>query len=941
MRRTSRTEATTFDYHLEIVRTNPCADPTKDPYESNNTIEQAKDFPLGGSQTHAACYPFVVVTNQGDRDWSRITIDDTAIFTLDIISDSTVQSVRIFGDDGTTIIAESAKARNHHLEQRLAAGTYYVEVFLSPLFDVADNIPPYTYTLSIVTAPYGLPPTTPKPDDPNVPLPEIISLEEALFQRINGERFAIGLPPLARNDSLLAAARLHSQDMASTGTTSHTGSDGSTNFDRVSREGYKNVTALGENIAYISDPEGDVVDAWMGSTAFHRPNILSPYFREVGISGADGYYTAVFASSFKAYPITINQDAEISASSVVTISLLIDDLDGRAWQYMLSDSPTFIGGQWESLDVETAVARDEVTQTDYTFVRPVTDTWTLPAGEGLRTVYVKYRDHLGNEYVRSDTIWLVPPPITSTAQPIVPPLRRYTQNLNQLGAVGFDLTLEAPGGLMRPQLNLHADSFLMDEGRAYQGSSVGAGATLGEYAIVRRPDSTPSDTNDDSYLLIWDGVLWPLIYADPATGGDGLYHRMREQAGEELFIARHTGAGHGIDAGTYWEIRNRDGITWRLGFTTDSTWRFAAGSTSHAWRWNLDRVSDIHGNYQVWSYTKTSATLSGIPYDRSGQLATIAWNGHTTQNPDRQLRFVYEARTPTGQEDYLAADRFYRTERLREILVEINGAPVTRYRLGYEVRNDGARWRVLLNTIEQRDANGATILNQFGLEYDSLGQSGEGFHLAQVSQHGTLRSSYTYESFAVNGLTRYRVETTNWVTSGTAPVAAFGQRLVSVAAQSSSNLVGIRATYGSARTNPDGSWSHDSVREEDSEGNAQERRYRSEPGLQGEEYKNFCETADSGTQTVGSHGSRLFALNPNGPGAAICHEQVANYSVLPGFSGSIVIQTPSIYEDVRRVDGTYQQLQTNTTRNATGQPIYIDQYGEQAIQEDDRFIERD
>jgi len=64
---------------------------------------------------------------------------------------------------------------------------------------------------------------------------------------INQERQAQGLAPLQVHNALQTAARGHSQDMACNDFFGHTGSDGSTPWDRAVRAGY-NPTFIGENL---------------------------------------------------------------------------------------------------------------------------------------------------------------------------------------------------------------------------------------------------------------------------------------------------------------------------------------------------------------------------------------------------------------------------------------------------------------------------------------------------------------------------------------------------------------------------------------------------------------------------------------------------------------------------------------------------------------------
>jgi uncharacterized protein YkwD len=112
-----------------------------------------------------------------------------------------------------------------------------------------------------------------------------------VVQLLNQERAANGLPALRRNEQLDGAAQGHSAAMRdATGGgevyMSHSGPDGSSLADRVSRTGYSYYT-LGENIAAGQRSPQAVVSAWLNSSG-HRANILNPAFRDIGIGLAVG-----------------------------------------------------------------------------------------------------------------------------------------------------------------------------------------------------------------------------------------------------------------------------------------------------------------------------------------------------------------------------------------------------------------------------------------------------------------------------------------------------------------------------------------------------------------------------------------------------------------------------------------------------------------------------
>ncbi|MFC4507827.1 MULTISPECIES: CAP domain-containing protein [Streptomyces] len=106
---------------------------------------------------------------------------------------------------------------------------------------------------------------------------------------VNAEREKAGCAPLTENAKLTKAAQDHSQDMADHENMSHTGSDGSSMSDRLSRVGYK-FRSAGENVAAGYNTPESVMDGWMNSSG-HRANILNCGFKEIGIGLAQpGYY---------------------------------------------------------------------------------------------------------------------------------------------------------------------------------------------------------------------------------------------------------------------------------------------------------------------------------------------------------------------------------------------------------------------------------------------------------------------------------------------------------------------------------------------------------------------------------------------------------------------------------------------------------------------------
>jgi uncharacterized protein YkwD len=139
-------------------------------------------------------------------------------------------------------------------------------------------------------------PTTPIPS-PTVTTPpggsQISNVEQAIFKYTNIARQDNGKSALVWDAKLAAAARAHSEDMATNKFFDHTSSDGRTPGQRLNAIGYY---SWGENIAATgyytlsSNPDAvgkALVDMWMGSSG-HKANILgtSINFNRIGVGVA-------------------------------------------------------------------------------------------------------------------------------------------------------------------------------------------------------------------------------------------------------------------------------------------------------------------------------------------------------------------------------------------------------------------------------------------------------------------------------------------------------------------------------------------------------------------------------------------------------------------------------------------------------------------------------
>jgi uncharacterized protein YkwD len=102
--------------------------------------------------------------------------------------------------------------------------------------------------------------------------------------------------PVSWSDNLAMAAYLHSEDMVLNNFFGHTGADGSTPGQRISRQGYPWRT-YGENIAVGYPTVSSVIQGWLGSEG-HCMNLMNPAFTEIGAGYAIGQFGGNPAARF-------------------------------------------------------------------------------------------------------------------------------------------------------------------------------------------------------------------------------------------------------------------------------------------------------------------------------------------------------------------------------------------------------------------------------------------------------------------------------------------------------------------------------------------------------------------------------------------------------------------------------------------------------------------
>jgi uncharacterized protein YkwD len=133
--------------------------------------------------------------------------------------------------------------------------------------------------------------TTAKPPAGNA------SYEDQVVTLVNQERAKARCAALTADSRLTAAARGHSQDMASRNYFDHNTPDGVTPWTRINNAGYT-FSQAAENIAEGQTTPASVMTAWMNSEG-HRENILNCGLRNIGVGLAyNGSHTPYWTQDF-------------------------------------------------------------------------------------------------------------------------------------------------------------------------------------------------------------------------------------------------------------------------------------------------------------------------------------------------------------------------------------------------------------------------------------------------------------------------------------------------------------------------------------------------------------------------------------------------------------------------------------------------------------------
>lgn len=159
---------------------------------------------------------------------------------------------------------------------------------------------------------------------PILATPEIRALEHQMFEQVNRDRVALGVPPLVYDERLADIARAHSLDMREHGFFGHESPTTGLLEDRMDHAGYL-AHEMRENLAIA----GDVAKAQKNLLASpgHRANIYAPSVSHIGIGIVQGSATDPRALTFTQ---VFARPAEVESPDEVAEGLLARIDEARA-----------------------------------------------------------------------------------------------------------------------------------------------------------------------------------------------------------------------------------------------------------------------------------------------------------------------------------------------------------------------------------------------------------------------------------------------------------------------------------------------------------------------------------------------------------------------------------------------------------------------------------
>lgn len=149
---------------------------------------------------------------------------------------------------------------------------------------------------------------------------DVADAAEAMLTKLNAARAANGLRPYRSSPLLARVAAGHAREVAEHNHFSHTGLDGRSAKQRMADAGYgAGHTGVRTSENFVARATVDEGFDWLMTDKDHRPNMLDPKFREVGVGTGKTRYGFVWVLDFGTYDgVDAAVATEVTASNATT-----------------------------------------------------------------------------------------------------------------------------------------------------------------------------------------------------------------------------------------------------------------------------------------------------------------------------------------------------------------------------------------------------------------------------------------------------------------------------------------------------------------------------------------------------------------------------------------------------------------------------------------------
>ena len=208
-------------------------------------------------------------------------------------------------------------------------------------------------------------------------------------------------------------------------------------------------------------------------------------------------------------------------------------------------------------------------------------------------------------------------------------------------------------------------------------------------------NGVPKYDNTDSFVASVNGAAAELLDIE-----SGEYRAKQEGAFLKLTFD-----------GTSWQVKDKSGTTYFFGQSANSRQE----NSGKVFKWYLDRVIDLHGNYMTVIYLKDQNEVYPLKIEYTG-------NETLGDVPLNSVDFIYEARNDILS-NYRAGFEVVSAKRLLAVEVSARAQLARKYALNYTYSADTAR--SLLASITQYGDDSVSALNPIVFDYQAGGVIGQ------------------------------------------------------------------------------------------------------------------------------------------------------------------------------------------------------------------------